>query len=120
MPDRVFVRSLIVRAIIGIHPHERVTPQPVRISFEMETDIRTAARTDHIGDALDYARAADLVAALTRDGRFFLIETLAERIAERLLAEFRCEQVRVEVEKPEALADAASVGISIERHRVDL
>jgi dihydroneopterin aldolase len=120
MPDRVFVRSLIVRAIIGIHPHERVTPQPVRISFEMETDIRAAARTDHISDALDYSRAADLVAALTRDGRFFLIETLAERIAERLLAEFRCDQVWVEVEKTEALADAASVGISIERHRVDL
>lgn len=117
MPDSVFVRSLMVHAIIGIHPHERVTPQPVRISFDLDTDIGDAARTDDICQALDYARAADLVAALTREGQFRLVETLAERIAERLLTEFRCDRVRVEVEKPEALPNAAGVGVVIERWR---
>jgi len=108
-----------VHAVLGVNPHERVTPQPVRISFAMETDTRRAAGSDDIRDALDYARAAEQVAALTRTGKFQLAETLAERVAELLLAEFPCSRVRVEIDKPEALTDAASVGVAIERERTD-
>jgi len=115
--DEVFVRALVVPAILGIYPHERVNPQPVRISFTMHTDIRPAAASDAIGDALDYAAAASRVTALAQGGRFNLAETLAERIAVLLLAEFRCDRVQVEVEKPTALADAAGVGVRIERNR---
>jgi 7,8-dihydroneopterin aldolase/epimerase/oxygenase len=106
-----------VPAILGIHPHERATPQPVRLSFELFCDTRPAARTDDIAHALDYARAAERAAALARDGRFQLAETLAERVADMLLREFPAERVRVRVEKPEALADAAGVGVVIERTR---
>ncbi|MBX3705050.1 MAG: dihydroneopterin aldolase [Pseudomonadales bacterium] len=111
------MRRLVVQAILGIHPHERVTPQPVRISFAMATDTRAAAESEDIGKAVDYARAAERVTALTRNGQFQLAETLAEHIAALLLAEFACDRVRVEVEKPDALADAESVGVSIERRR---
>lgn len=89
----------------------------MRISFAMAVDTRRAAATDDIRDALDYARAAERVSELTRNGQYRLAETLAEQIAALLLAEFAADRVRVEVEKPEALADAASVGVSIERRR---
>lgn len=107
----------MVRAILGIHPHERVTPQPVRISFALATDTRRAAASDHIRDALDYARAAERVSAVTRNGQFQLAEALAEALAAMLLAEFAAERVTVEVEKPEALPGADAVGVRIERHR---
>jgi dihydroneopterin aldolase len=116
--DEVFVRALVVPAILGIHAHERVHAQPVRISFSMHTDIRSAAASDAIGDALDYATAAARVTELAQNGRFNLAETLAERIAARLLAEFPCKRVWVEVEKPEALEHAAGVGVRIERTRI--
>jgi len=115
--DSVFVRSLVVHAILGIHPHERVTPQPVRISFSLTTDIRQAAQTDEIRHALDYAHAAERVSAVTRNGQFQLAETLAEQLAAMLLAEFPAQRVSVEVEKPEALPDAEGVGVRIERYR---
>jgi 7,8-dihydroneopterin aldolase/epimerase/oxygenase len=115
--DTVFVRNLTVDAILGIHPREREHTQPVRISFAMATDTRPAARSEDIGQAVDYAAAADRVAALTREGRFKLAETLAEHIAQLLLHEFPVQRVRVEVEKPEAVAAADSVGVSIERRR---
>jgi len=115
--DSVFVRSLIVNAILGVNPDERVTPQPVRISFAMAVDTRAAGASDDINDAVDYAKAAERVGTLTREGKFQLAEALAEHIATMLLAEFPADRVRVEVEKPEALADAASVGVSIERRR---
>lgn len=115
--DSVFVRSLVVHAILGIHAHERLNPQPVRISFALEADTRRAATSDDIGDALDYARAAERVRAVTCDGRFRLAETLAEQLAAMLLREFPAERVQVEVEKPDALTDAAGVGVRIERRR---
>ncbi|MFU8817434.1 MAG: dihydroneopterin aldolase [Pseudomonadales bacterium] len=115
--DTVFVRGLTVEAILGIHPWERENPQPVRISFAMTADVRHAAREDRIDDALDYAAASARVAALTREGKFQLVETLAEHIAQLLLQEFSVLRVRVEVEKPAAIAEADSVGVSIERRR---
>jgi dihydroneopterin aldolase len=115
--DSVFVRSLTVHAILGVNPDERVTPQPVLISFVLAVDTRAAGASDDIDDAVDYAKAAERVATLTREGKFQLAEALAEHLAAMLLAEFPADLVRVEVEKPEALADAASVGVSIERRR---
>lgn len=119
--DSVFVRNLVVTAIIGIHPEERVTPQPVRISFELATDGRAAAASDDIRAALDYQRAAETVRNITLSGGFQLVETLAERIAERLLRDYpAAASIRVQVEKTSALADAESVGIAIKRHRGDV
>jgi dihydroneopterin aldolase len=115
--DTVFVRSLTVSAILGIRPEERQTPQTVRISFAMAADAAAAARTDDIAQAIDYAAAAERVAALTVAGEFKLVETLAEHIAQLLLSEFPITRVRVEVEKPEAIAAADSVGVSIERRK---
>jgi len=115
--DTIFVRGLTVRAILGIHPEEREKPQPVRISFAMASDAAAAAREDRIEHALDYARACERVAALTIEGRFQLVETLAEQIAALLLREFPTPRVRIEVEKPEAVDAADSVGVSIERRR---
>jgi dihydroneopterin aldolase len=45
------------------------------------------------------------------------VETLAEHIAQLLLHEFPIQRVRVEVEKPAAIAEADSVGVTIERRR---
>ena len=113
----MFVRSLTVDAIIGVHPWERENRQPVRISFAMATDVAAAATSDSLEQALDYAAAAQRVAALARESRFQLVETLAEHIAQLLLHEFPIQRVRVEVEKPEAVAEADSVGVTIERRR---
>jgi dihydroneopterin aldolase len=83
----------------------------------MAADASVAARDDDIAHAVDYAAAVRRVTALTVEGRFKLAETLAEHIAQLLLAEFPIHRVRVEVEKPDAIAQAESVGVSIERRR---
>lgn len=115
--DTVFVRSLTIDAILGVRPEERDNPQPVRISFAMATDAARAAREDDLDQAVDYDAAARRVAALAVEGRFKLVETLAEHVAQLLLHEFPIQRVRVEIEKPQAIAEADSVGVSIERRK---
>ena len=65
--DRVFVKDLLLRAIIGINDDERVKKQDVLVNIELEADCRPAAASDAIEDAVNYREIAkstiDLVVA---------------------------------------------------------
>jgi len=113
--DVIFVPNLAVETIIGIHPEERTTPQPVLISLELMTDTRSAAGSDDIVDAVDYEGACERIAELVGNSRFQLIETMAEEIATVLLQAYPIDAVAVEVRKPAALANAETVGVRIQR-----
>lgn len=119
MSDRVFVKDLLLRAIIGINDDERVKKQDVVVNIELETDTRPAAASDDIEDAVNYRDLAKNTIDLVETSRFFLVERLADEIAKVCLADPRVQRVRVTVEKPTAVRFAKSVGVSIERGRDD-
>jgi dihydroneopterin aldolase len=68
---------------------------------------------------VDYSRVVDGIVRLVQSEHVNLIETLAERIAIQCLADSRVEGVRVRIEKPDILPSCRSVGIEIERGRMD-
>jgi dihydroneopterin aldolase len=63
---------------------------------------------------VNYAVAAQAIAAVVREGRFHLIEAAAARVADRLAAEFGLSWVRVEVVKPRP-DEGFSAAVTIER-----
>jgi len=112
--DLVGVRDLGVQAVIGVHGWERDITQTLVFTVEMAADVRSAARHDDLADALDYSAVAKTIAAVVREGRFRLIETAAERVAERLLADYPVAWLRLEVRKP--IADGGyTAAVTIER-----
>lgn len=117
--DRVFIRDLLLRAIVGINDDERVNRQDVIITIEMSTDCRPAAESDSIDDAVNYRDVTKRTIDLVERSQFFLVETLAEEVAKECLADPRVRSVRVTVEKPTAVRFARSVGVIIERSRRD-
>jgi dihydroneopterin aldolase len=119
MTDYLSVRDLSVRAVIGVHAWERDVEQTLLVSVDMvpgTTDIRKAAASDDLADALDYSAVAETIAAVLREGRFRLIETAAERVAGRLLADFAVSWLRLELRKSIASAAYTAV-ITLERAR---
>jgi dihydroneopterin aldolase len=107
--DYVSVKDLSVRAVIGVHAWERDVEQTLLVSVDMApetTDVRKAAASDDLADALDYSAVAETIAAVLRDGKFRLIETAAERVAGRLLADFPLSWLRLELRKPITSAPA--------------
>ena len=106
MTDSYPVRDLGVAAVIGVHPWEREIEQTLVVSVDMAADVRKAAASDDLADALDYSAVAETIAAVLRDGKFRLIETAAERVAERLLADFPLSWLRLELRKPITSAPA--------------
>jgi 4'-phosphopantetheinyl transferase len=115
--DYVSVRGLSVPAIIGVHDWERDITQTLIFNVDMVPstgDVRRAAETDDLAEALDYSEVAQTISAVVRDGRFQLIETAAERVAEQLLADHRMRWLRLEVHKPVA-GGGYTAAVTIER-----
>lgn len=117
--DTVFVRGLKATTVVGIFEWERRLPQSVMLDLEMETDIRPAAASDAIDDALDYKQVAKAVVGHVEDSRFQLVETLADSVARLILSQFGVAAVTVTLNKHGALSDAADVGIRLRRTQSD-
>jgi dihydroneopterin aldolase len=115
--DTVFVHELKVETIIGIWGWERKIRQTVSIDLEMGADIRRAAETDSIDDTLNYKAISKRVQQFVADSEFQLVETMAEKIAELVLQEFKVPWIQVRVSKPGAIRGANNVGILIHRSK---
>ena len=113
--DKVFIKNLRVRTIIGIRDWERKRPQDILINITVHTDTRSAAASDDIQDCVDYSVLAKEVRALVVAARSFTVEALSEEIAQFCLSKLRVQKVTVKVEKPGAVKGAKSVGVEIER-----
>ncbi|MFC1791414.1 dihydroneopterin aldolase [Gemmatimonadota bacterium] len=117
MSDRILIKDLLIRGIIGIHDWEREKKQDILINIEMEADCRPAGLSDDFQDAVDYRAVAKRVLALVEGSEFFLVERVAEQIAGICLEDERVTLARVRVEKPGAVRFSQSVGVEVERGR---
>ena len=108
------IRDLRVSTVIGVYDWEREIEQALIFSVDLAADVARAAAHDDIKDALNYAAVAHAVKCVVIEGKFQLIETAAERVAERLIADFDLEWVRVEVVKP-IPSEGYTAVITIER-----
>lgn len=115
--DRIFIRDLALRCIIGIYPEERREKQDVVINVEMHADLRAAGRSDDLNDTVDYKSIKKGILKLVEGSAFQLIETLAEQIADIALSRDKVEQVIVTIDKPGALRFAKASAVEITRSR---
>lgn len=115
--DRIFIRDLLLRCIIGVYPEERRERQDVIVNVVLGGDFSPAGKSDDIADAVDYKVTKKAIIKMVESSAFNLIETLAERIAEVCLANPKVQQATVTVDKPGALRFARSVALEITRTR---
>ena len=115
--DRIHIRDLRARCIVGTNPDERVNPQDVVINLTLHADLRRAGASDDIADTVDYRAVKKDVLAMVEASSYQLVERLAERVAEVCLEDRRVKKVEVFLEKPGALRVARSVGVAIARER---
>ncbi|KAA3659638.1 MAG: dihydroneopterin aldolase [Chloroflexi bacterium] len=117
--DKIIIRDLLLRGIIGINPEERVKKQDILINMVIYADIRKASQSDSIEDAVDYKTITKRVISHVEESADFLVEKLVTDLARMVIIDFNVEKVQVRVEKPGALRFAESVGIEIVRERAD-
>lgn len=113
--DIVFIEDLRIDTVIGVYDWERKIRQTVAVDLEMGFDNTRPASTDAIADTLDYKSVAKRLIAFVEAAEYELVETLAERCAELVLAEFAVVWLRLKLSKPGAVTGAKAVGVIIER-----
>jgi FolB domain-containing protein len=113
--DKIFIKDLVARGIIGINVWEREKPQEILINITVFTDTRRAAKTDDLADCVDYRALAKKVQAHAETAARLTVEALANDLAEICLEQRGVEKALVRVEKPGAVRFSSSVGVEIER-----
>ncbi len=111
----LFVHDLMVACRVGVYPHEQATAQRVRLNLDLGVVETGPLLTDQLADVVDYEALVRRVRAALAERHVNLVETLAEQVARLCLEDPRVRSARVRVEKLDAIADAVSVGVEIER-----
>jgi FolB domain-containing protein len=117
--DKILIKDLLLRGIIGLNDWEREKPQDILINLVLFTDTRAAGVSDNPADILNYSTVTKTIIAYVESSRHYLVEALAAAIARLCVVDYGAERVIVRVEKPGALRFAQSVGVEIERERSD-
>lgn len=115
--DKVIIKDLLVRGIIGVNDWERKRAQDILINVILFTDTRRAGETDSIVDCVNYSTMSKRLQAHAESAERLTVEALANDLVKICLEDKGVERVLLRVEKPGAVRFAKSVGVEIERSR---
>ena len=115
--DKVIIKDLAARGVIGINDWERKVLQDILINVVAFTDTHAAAASDDIRDCVDYKVLSKKLLSHAESATRLTVEALANDLARLCLEDPQVQKVIVRVEKPGAVRFSASVGVEIERQR---
>lgn len=117
MSDKIRIIGLMVNARHGDRHEERTLTQPFEIDVEIERDLSLAGVTDKLDDTVDYGRVVDIVKTVMNGDHCRLLESLAERILDRMAELIRADVITVRIRKPRAPIDIPFDTIEVEMSR---
>jgi 7,8-dihydroneopterin aldolase/epimerase/oxygenase len=121
MMDRLLLTGMAFHGYHGVLPAERALGGRFVVDVEAALDLRAAGERDDVAATVDYAALYEEVRAIVEGPPLSLIEAVAERVAQRLLATFPTVQaVTVRVHKPGAPlpgATFATIAAEVQRSR---
>lgn len=114
--DTIYIKDLAVRGKHGVSDEERSREQGFLLDISIDFDTRVAAKSDDLGDTIDYGDFRDAAKRVVEGVSFHLLEKLADEVAQEVLKDSRIQQVTVSVRKAEMFDDCMP-GIRIVRER---
>lgn len=114
--NKILIRGLEISACHGVNDFEKTAPQPFVFDADIYCDFLSAAKSDDIADTVNYSAASKIIAAVTTENCFDLIEKLAYECAYALLDKTSAKRVSLTVYKPKAPMKLkfGTVGVSVD------
>jgi dihydroneopterin aldolase len=114
---QVYLENLQLEAIIGVHPHERDNKQSILLNIYIDYDITRAAQTDNLKYTINYQLLEQQISEYINITKFYLLETLAMKLADFILANSAASGVTVDLKKLQPQHMHAQPGIKIQKKR---
>lgn len=111
--EKIYIKGLQVRTIIGINNYEREEKQDILIDIVLWANLKSAMEFDDINKTVDYKALKKKILSKVENSSFYLIETLANYIAKLCFEDEKIIKAKVRVEKPGALRFAKTVGVEV-------
>ncbi len=115
--DKILIRNLELRTIIGLYERERTAKQALILNLELRGDFSRAGKTDSLEGSVNYREVEEQVIALVENSSFHLLEALGEAVAALCLSFPEVVSVKITLDKPGAALRADSIALEIERSR---
>ena len=115
----VFIKDFVIEEIIGIHKHEKIKKQKIKFNIVLDIDQSSLPDDKDIKSIVDYEKITDKLENITKSKKYNFLESLAEDSFKEIFEDKRINSVTIKIEKPEAIKNAASVGVEVFKTRSD-
>ena len=117
--DLIFLNDFLIQANIGVYKHEKEITQPLRINIIAKVKNPININDDNLQSVVCYNQISKKIKKIIKSGHTILLEKLAEKIFQECFKNKRIETMKIRLEKLDAIQDAESAGIEIERSRAE-
>ncbi|MFL2899995.1 MAG: dihydroneopterin aldolase [Candidatus Pelagibacterales bacterium] len=117
--DLIFLNDMLLNAEIGIYKKEKNISQPLRVSMIAKVKNPKKINDKNINSVVCYNQISKKIKKIVKSGHTMLLEKMAEKIFEECFKNKRIETMRIRLEKLDAIKEADSAGIEVERSRIE-
>jgi 7,8-dihydroneopterin aldolase/epimerase/oxygenase len=118
--DKIYLNRMEFYGYHGVFPEETKLGQRFIVDLIVETDLKKAGITDNLDESINYAELFNLCKKIVEGKPYKLIESVAEKIAEEILNQYKKIQfctVKVTKPDPPIPGNYQSVAVEITRSR---
>ena len=115
----VLIKDFIIYEIIGIHQNEKVNKQKIIFNIVIDVNQNICPDESDLSSIVDYEKITNKLKKLAKNKKYNFLESLAEDSFNEIFSDKRINSVKIKIEKPDALANAQSVGVEVFKSRND-
>ena len=117
--DLIFLNDFMIDANIGVYKHEKIKSQPLRINIIAKVKNPKKINDDKLYSVVCYNQISKKIKKIIKSGHTILLEKLAEKIFQECFKNKRIQTMKIRLEKLDAIQEAESAGIEVERSRFE-
>jgi len=115
----VFIKDFIIQEIIGIHEHEKTKKQKIKFNIVVDVNQNAVPDEKDIKSIVDYEKITNKLENLVKNKKYNFLESLAEDSFKEIFEDRRINSIKINIEKPDAIKNADSVGVEVFKNRSD-
>jgi len=112
----IHIKNLMLKTKFGFYPKEKKISQRLIFNLKVYT-VKNVYRDSRLEDVVDYDQIVKIIKNILIENINFL-ETLAEKIINKIFDDRRIIKINIKIEKPEAVSECDSVGYEITKERM--